>query len=178
MEKLLEKIPQSDINVIESQSYKSSSRDPAVFPYILHSRLTEALLHSLSKVKTVSFDPNIIRRHFDLSKGFNKQYYSVALVNDLVSEELKRDKKVSTEGVEQNVDKMNALPGCTETVSELVHESGKKSAIFQGHEKFDQLSIPEDFIELYANKQRKEGLGNAILLALTFLELEILKLEK
>ena len=167
-------ISSTDIRIIELQTHKSASKDPFVFPYILHNRLTEAVMHSLSNVQTISFDPNLVKRHFQLPKGFNKQYYAVPLVNEILEEEMKRKEKQSAEDLEANFDSINATSGGEEVVELIIaSETHKLNRSFRKKELLNDLEIPEHLCELYRNKQNREGQSNALLMALTFLDLEI-----
>ena len=171
MQKVLSLIPKTDIQVLELQNHKSLSKDPGVFPYILHNRLTEAAIHAISKTRTVSFDPNVARRHFNLPKGINKQYYSMTVVNDLLAEKTNHHKgSAMTENAEADIDEQYAMPGGDELVHSILC---KNDSVLAGHEKLHSFRASEQFIDYYNEKQRKDCLSDSLLQALAFLELEI-----
>lgn len=167
----MSKIPSADIKVVEAQSFKSSSKDPFLFPYILRNRLTEAIIHAVSKERTVTFDPNIIKKHFQLSKGFNKQYYSVPLVNTLV-QEMKRKRSRSPNDMDENIDLMNATPENSDLVMSLVddHTDIRKE--------LTNIKIPRECIEHFKERKQKDGLANVLLTACAFMQIEVLDREE
>ena len=168
VKEVVSRIPCSDITVIEAQTYKASSKDPFLFPFILKNRLTEAIIHAVLKGPTLSFNPNIIKSFFKLSKGFNKQYYSVPLVDDLMKE-LKRKNRVSHDELEENIDSLTSQPEYTDVVQSICNGQQVDLAF-----ELKDLEIQSDLIENFQKQKQKDGLANVFLLAYAFICIEIL----
>eukprot|EP00794_Sanderia_malayensis_P009116 gene9116-10089_t len=156
---VLNEIAITDMNIVELQSYKSASKDPSIFPNVLHRRLVEIAFHAMSPVESCSFDPNSVRRHFSLPKSMSKQYYSMTVVNDLLMDIMNRN--ITEDG---NVDD----EGKTAFVDALLSEDDPKNNITQ------LLHVPNKYVEYYHSHRHKDGLSDSLMQALAFLQLEVL----
>ena len=161
-------IPKSDITVVEAQTHKSSSRDPFLFPLILKNKLTEAVIHALSKQPSVSFNPNIVKRYFKLKERFNKQFHSRPFVESLLKE-LKRQKGKPHE-FEGNIDLMNSCSEYSNMVESFINNQTDTLET-----DFNDLKINTELVENFKKHKQKDGFANVLLLAYGFLKIEILR---
>jgi len=164
----MSEIPDSDVRVIEAQTHKSSTKDPFLFPFILNKRLVEVVLHAVSKRRSISLNPNVVKSYFKLSKGFNHQYYGVPLIEDLLKETKGKRNKHSKE-MEETIEQMDSQPEYTCMVESLM-----ESQLENIPKELTGLKIDAALINYFQSQPQKEGLANVLLLACAFINIEIL----
>ena len=112
--------------------------------------------------------PNIVKNYFKLSKGFNKQYYSVPLVDTLL-QEIKRGKIKSHEEFERNDEIMCHNPEYTNIVESFIENQNRPLPC-----ELKDLKISAALMDHFQNQKQKDGLANVLLLTFAFLRFEIL----
>jgi len=152
----MSEIPDSDVRVIEAQTHKSSTKDPFLFPFILNKRLVEVVLHAVSKRRSISLNPNVVKSYFKLSKGFNHQYYGVPLIEDLLKETKGKRNKHSKE-MEETIEQMDSQPEYTCMVESLM-----ESQLENIPKELTGLKIDAALINYFQSQPQKEGLANVL----------------
>lgn len=112
--------------------------------------------------------PNIVKSYFKLSKGFNKQYYSVPLVDTLL-QEIKKGKNKSHEEFERHDEVISHHPEYTNIVQSFIENQSRTLP-----SELKDLKIRASLMDHFQKQKQKDGLANVLLLTFAFLHFEIL----
>lgn len=160
-------LPDAELYIVELQSHRASHADPVMFPFVLHLRIVEAMIHCLLREKLV-FDvsPLITAKYFGLPTGLRKKKAAVDLITFMIQKT--ENLQLLKESPETFLEKITSLKGSKETVASILSSSSVKENLV---DKKWHADIPEEFLEYFTTEKKKDDLSDCLLQALAFLDL-------
>ena len=167
VQQVVSDLPNAPLYIIELQSHRASRLDPAMFPFVLHLRIVEAMFHCLLQDKlVVDMNPLITARYFGLPTGARKKKAAVDLISFMIQ------KSENMQFFEQSPDaffeKATSMKGSKETVRSILATSSMKGHML---DKKWQADVPDNILEYFISEKKRDDLSDCLLQALAFLDL-------
>lgn len=160
-------LPNAELYIIELQSHRASRVDPAVFPFVLHLRIVEAMLHCLLQNKLVfDMNPLVTARYFGLPTGLRKKKAAVDLISFLIRKT--KNMQLFEESPNAYFEKATSMQGSKETVGSILATSSMPKHMLDMKW---QADIPDEILEYFMSEKKKDDLSDCLLQALAFLDL-------
>ncbi len=164
---MVSSLPDAQLYIIELQSHRASRVDPAMFPFVLHLRIVEAMFHCLLQNKQVfDMNPFVTARYFGLPTGARKKKAAVDLISFMIQKS--ENMQFFEESPDAFFEKATSLKGSKETVGSILAISSMKDHML---DKKWQADIPEEIFEYFMSEKKKDDLSDCLLQALAFLDL-------
>ena len=166
VQEFVNKVPKTDIYVVEMQSHRIGKQNAALLPFAVHLRVFEAMLTCLLPGLAIPFDPLYTSKHFCLPNGTVKKKAAVNLVESLFLER-SNEEPFETQ-CEQYVKQQQGMGGSEELVESFISSSppGRLPRNFK-----PLLQISPKFVDYFKSCDKKDDLSDCLLQALAFYDL-------
>ena len=138
-----------------------------MFPFVLHLRVVEAMLHCLLKDQLVlDMNPVVTAKYFGLPTGLQKKRAGVDLISFMIRKT--ENVQLMEEKPEAYFEKATKIDGSKETVSSIL------ATRVMWEEYFDQkwcANFPDHLLDYFFAQKKKDDLSDCLLQALAFLDL-------
>lgn len=163
----MESLPDAHLYIVELQSHRASRVDPVMFPFVLHLRIVEAMLHCLLKDKLVfDMNPLVTAKYFGLPTGLRKKKAAVDLISFMIRKT--ENAQLMAESPDTYFEKAMRIEGSKETVSTIFATAS------MGELEFDKkwhAEISDELLEYFFSQKKRDDLSDCLLQALAFLDL-------
>ena len=168
MEAFVNKVPKTDVYVVEMQSHRIGKQTAALLPFAVHLRVFEAMLTCLLPGLVIPFDPHYTSKHFCLPSGTKKKRAAVNLVESLFLDRTNEEPFESQ--CEQFLKEQQGMGGSEDFVESLIDSPPGRSA---GNNNKPLLQISPRFVNYFKSCDKKDDLSDCLLQALAFFDLVV-----
>lgn len=168
VQEFVNKVPKTDVYVVEMQSHRIGKQTAALLPFAVHLRVFEAMLTCLLPGLVIPFDPLYTSKHFCLPTGTSKKRAAVNLVESLFLDRT-NEEPFETQ-CEQFLKEQQGMGGSEDFVESFIDSLPDR---FAANNKKPLLQIEPKFINYFKSCDKKDDLSDCLLQALAFFDLVV-----
>lgn len=157
----MNKVPKTDIYVVEMQSHRIGKQTVSLLPFAVHLRVFEAMLTCLLPGLVIPFDPLYTSKHFCLPVGTKKKKAAVNLVESLFRD--RKNEEPFEAQCEQFLKEQQGMEGSEDFVESFIDNPGNKNKPL--------LQVSPKFVDYFKSCSKKDDLSDCLLQALAFYDL-------
>lgn len=168
VQQFVNRVPKTDIYVVEMQSHRIGKQTAALLPFAVHLRVFEAMLTCLLPGLVIPFDPLYTSKHFCLPVGRTKKRAAVNLVESLFQD--RKNEEPFEAQCEQFLKEQQGMEGSEDFVESFI--DGQMSG-FPGNISKPLLQVSPKFVNYFKSCDKKDDLSDCLLQALAFYDLVV-----
>lgn len=162
----MNKVPKTDIYVVEMQSHRIGKQTASLLPFAVHLRVFEAMLTCLLPGLVIPFDPLYTSKHFCLPVGTKKKRAAVNLVESLFRD--RKNEEPFEAQCEQFLKEQQGMEGSEDFVQSFIDNP---PGSFAGNNNKPLLQVSPKFVDYFKSCAKKDDLSDCLLQALAFYDL-------
>nr|XP_058955484.1 transcription elongation factor, mitochondrial-like [Pocillopora verrucosa] len=168
VQQFVNRVPKTDIYVVEMQSHRIGKQTAALLPFAVHLRVFEAMLTCLLPGLVIPFDPLYTSKHFCLPVGRTKKRAAVNLVESLFQD--RKNEEPFESQCEQFLKEQQGMEGSEDFVESFIDD---QMSGFPGNSNKPLLQVSPQFVNYFKSCDKKDDLSDCLLQALAFYDLVV-----
>ena len=140
----MNKVPKTDIYVVEMQSHRIGKQTASLLPFAVHLRVFEAMLTCLLPGLVIPFDPLHTSKHFCLPVGTKKKRAAVNLVESLFRD--RKNEEPFEAQCEQFLKEQQGMEGSEDLVESFIDNP---PGSFAGSNNKPLLQVSPKFVDYF-----------------------------